>query len=95
MDSARINLAAHTAPGSLFPAYVSINYENTMVEITVRSPVTEDGREGATATIRLNLFDLHKLCEEAQRSAYNSPLLDQADESYRQRAILEASGSTP
>jgi hypothetical protein len=31
-------LASYTLPGSTYPSYVSINYRNTMVEITVRSP---------------------------------------------------------
>lgn len=61
------NLAAYTPPDGNFPPYVSINFVNTMVEITVRGEGT-DSQPGTTATIRMNVWNFGKLINDAKKS---------------------------
>lgn len=65
IDNEDRNLAAYTPSDGNFPPYVSINYINTMVEITVRSEGTEQ-QPGPTATIRINRWNLGKLIDDAK-----------------------------
>lgn len=46
-------LAAHTAHDTLYPPYLSINFDGEKVAITVRSPAKADGSCGADATIEM------------------------------------------
>lgn len=62
------NLVAYTPPGSAYPPYLSINYRNTMVEITIRDEEQPDGSQGPTATIRMNICNFAKVIEEAKKN---------------------------
>jgi hypothetical protein len=68
MSEKERNLASYTPPGSNYPPYLSINYRNTMVEITVRSEAKPDGTQGETATIRMNLWHFNKVIEDAKKN---------------------------
>lgn len=63
-----LHLARYTPPGSTYPPYLSINFRNTMVEITVRGEELPDRTQGPTATIRMNLCNFAKVIEEAKRN---------------------------
>lgn len=48
------NLFAYTEPGKFYPPYISVNEEDGVVEITVRSVAKVDGACGETASIKLS-----------------------------------------
>ena len=49
------NLAYYTAPGSNYPAFISVNEQDDgQVEITVRSTPEADGTEGVQASVLLD-----------------------------------------
>lgn len=58
-------LSAWTSPESSYPPYISINYVNTMIEITVRSSRNEDGSPGDIAVITMNTWRFDNLFHDA------------------------------
>lgn len=62
------NLACWTEPSGNYPAYISINYVNTMVEITVRSTQTEEKLCGSQATVKMNKCQFASLIREAEKN---------------------------
>jgi hypothetical protein len=46
------NIFAHTAPGSSYPEFLSVNEQDGNIEVTVRSPASGDV-EGTQATMTL------------------------------------------
>jgi len=62
------NLASYTPPNGVYPEYLSINFRNTMVEITVRSAEQEVWVCGSTATIRMNVWNFMKVLKDAEKN---------------------------
>lgn len=61
----RTNIAAYTAPGSFYPAYISINEVNdTLIEITVRPPA-HDGKCGEPVAMTMNRTQAKRMFTEA------------------------------
>lgn len=50
----RTNIFAYTDPDAgLFPSYISVNQDGDKITVTVRSPRTEDGQSGDSASVDL------------------------------------------
>ena len=72
----RRNIAAFTAPGANYPAYVSVNDTGTLpdptaegVEITVRSAPKADGSCGDCASITMTRSQFAALMRETWKDA--------------------------
>jgi hypothetical protein len=61
----RKNLFAYTAPG-FAPPFLSINAEDGIVEVIVRSPAKDDGSCGETAGIKLSPEQFEELMTSLQ-----------------------------
>ncbi len=56
-----MNIFACTKLGINYPEFISINEENGIVEIIVRSPANKDGSCGTTASIKLSRVEFAEL----------------------------------
>jgi hypothetical protein len=59
----RRNLFAYTAPGVNYPEYISINFEDGHLSVTVRNPAKEDGSCGETASVTLPVGESNILAD--------------------------------
>lgn len=59
------NLAAFTPAEHPYPAYVSINERDSMVEITVRSPIQSDGQCGSVSAMSMTREEFKALLGQA------------------------------
>lgn len=62
----RHNIFAYTAPGCNYPAYISVNVDDTddRVVVTVRSLAKEDGSCGDTSEVKLEPKQLSELARK-------------------------------
>jgi hypothetical protein len=74
----RICLAAWTPPGANFPPYINISFENHLVEVTVRSNATLDGKQGPEGRITMSFQDFRKTVDEAMQR-FNADILNQTE----------------
>ena len=58
----RRNIFAHTAPGTNYPEFVSINLEEDgTISVTVRNPAKPDGSCGEIAMVKLSVEESIRL----------------------------------
>lgn len=62
----RNNLFAHTVLGVNYPSFISVNEEDGIVEITVRSTAKADGTCGETASIKLSAKQFNEFAASVQ-----------------------------
>lgn len=88
------NIAAHTLPGSNYPAFLSVNYkpETGDVEFIVRSSVKEDGRCGDTVAMTMSARAFRELARHinAFNDKANDPLYRVIEEYKHERGNVQA-----
>lgn len=70
MSEVTVNLFAYTAPGSVYPEFISVNVDKPAGTVTVhvRSPANADGTCGTTASVMLPRDVYLKLIEEGAKA---------------------------
>lgn len=74
-DWRRKHLAAFTGTDSPYPGYINVSYtEGGMIAVTVRGAHREDGSEGPSAAVELNIWNFANLFEVAMKALQASDI---------------------